>query len=78
VLRQPSLHGGKLVERRSARAARETFQGRFFDPLRYEVSPDWGGELPLTLLIDKAGTITTIAGVTDLSVVRKWLAGHAR
>jgi thiol-disulfide isomerase/thioredoxin len=54
------------------------FQGEFFDPLRYEVSPDWGGELPLTLLIDKAGTITTIAGVTDPTVVRKWLAAHAR
>lgn len=46
------------------------FDGEFFAPLRYEVSPNWARELPLTLLVDEAGTVTTTVGVADLSVVR--------
>lgn len=56
---------------------RWVFGSEFVDPLRYEVNPDWAGELPLTLLIDKSGTITTIVGVADLSVVRTWIAKQA-
>lgn len=56
---------------------RWVFGSEFVDPLRWEVSPDWAGELPLTLLIDKSGTTTTIVGVADLAVVRTWIAKQA-
>jgi len=54
------------------------FGGEFFDPLRYEVSPDWAGELPLTLLVDRQGATTTLIGVADLAAVRAWLDGTSR
>ena len=41
--------------------------------LRYEVDPQWQGELPRTLLIDAGGSVTTVVGVADLATVRAWL-----
>jgi thiol-disulfide isomerase/thioredoxin len=54
------------------------FADRFADRLRYEVDPKWSGELPRTLLIDRAGTITVMPGVADLVRVRAWLDAQAR
>ncbi|MGE3508034.1 MAG: hypothetical protein AB7N65_04040 [Vicinamibacterales bacterium] len=59
-----------MFEAGLAKGERWMFDGEFFAPLRYEVSPNWARELPLTLLVDEAGTVTTTVGVADLSVVR--------
>jgi thiol-disulfide isomerase/thioredoxin len=50
-----------------------SFTDRFYERLRYEIDPAWGGELPRTMMIDRAGRTTVLPGVADLSVVRRWL-----
>jgi thiol-disulfide isomerase/thioredoxin len=52
------------------------FDGEFYDPLRFEVSPDWAGELPFTLLVDKTGAVTPLVGLVDMAAVRAWLRAH--
>jgi hypothetical protein len=42
--------------------------------LRYEIDPQWKGEIPRTLLIARDGTVTTIEGVVDLKEVGAWLS----
>ena len=47
------------------------------DRLRYQIDPDWAGELPMTLLIGCDGKITRILGIADFDRVGQWLAGQA-
>jgi thiol-disulfide isomerase/thioredoxin len=50
-----------------------SFADRFHERLRYEIDPAWSGELPRTVLIDRAGKTTVLPGVADLARVRAWL-----
>ncbi len=54
------------------------FADSFLERLRFEVSPQWGGELPYTVMIDAAGTVQSTSGVMDLQVLRTWITRHAR
>jgi thiol-disulfide isomerase/thioredoxin len=54
------------------------FADRFNERLRYEIDPAWAGELPRTLLIDRDGKETVLAGVADLAEVRAWLDGQKK
>ena len=49
------------------------FGDGFVERLRYEIDPQWKGEIPRTLLIARDGTVTTIEGVADLKEVSAWL-----
>lgn len=49
------------------------FDDAFVERLRYEIDPQWQGEIPLTLLIAPDGTKTAIEGVADLTKVKSWL-----
>jgi thiol-disulfide isomerase/thioredoxin len=55
-----------------------SFADRFGDRLLFEIDPQWRGELPRTLLIDRAGHVTVLPGVADLTTVRAWLDQQAR
>jgi hypothetical protein len=61
-----------------AKAESWTFTDRFYERLRYEIDPTWAGELPRTVMIARDGTPTVMAGVADLSKVRRWLDEQAR
>ena len=50
-----------------------SFTDRFYERLRYEIDPRWAGELPRTVMIDRAGKATVLPGVADLGQVRAWL-----
>lgn len=50
-----------------------TFAERFQEPLRFEVDPEWRGEIPMTLLIGRDGTIKTIIGSAEPDDIRAWL-----
>lgn len=50
-----------------------SFTDRFYERLRYEIDPRWAGELPRTVMIDRAGHATVLPGVADLGQVRAWL-----
>jgi thiol-disulfide isomerase/thioredoxin len=54
-----------------------TFSEDFVERLRYEIRPKWRGEIPLTLLLARDGSITEIEGVADLAEIRTWLDGQA-
>jgi hypothetical protein len=45
----------------------------FVERLRYEIDPQWRGEIPRTMLIARDGATTVIDGVADLKRVRAWL-----
>ena len=49
------------------------FGDNFVEPLRYEVDPQWRGEIPRTIMIDRNGAATVMDGVVDFSAVRGWL-----
>ncbi len=53
------------------------FADSFLDRLRFEVDPDWAGELPFTVLIGKDGITTSRAGTTDFATLGTWLAKQA-
>jgi thiol-disulfide isomerase/thioredoxin len=54
------------------------FDDAFAERLRYEVDPQWQGEIPYTVLIAADGSRKIISGVIDLNVLRKWLDEQAR
>lgn len=62
-----------LAETGLAAAENWTFGDRFVERLRYEIDPQWRGEIPRTILIARDGTTTTIEGVANLESVRAWL-----
>jgi hypothetical protein len=54
------------------------FAQRFVDPLRFEIDPDWRGEMPVTILVGRDGSTRTIVGSADLDDVRRWLEAEDR
>jgi thiol-disulfide isomerase/thioredoxin len=55
-----------------------SFTDRFYERLRYEIDPAWAGELPRTVMIDRAGKTTVLPGVADLAQVRAWLDAQSK
>lgn len=51
-----------------------TFDDNFVERLRFEVDPQWQGEIPFTLLIGPEGAIRRIDGVADLAEISAWLS----
>jgi len=54
-------------------AKSRTLADPFDDRLRYRIDAGWAGELPLTLLIGRDGTVTRVLGGADFAAVRRWL-----
>jgi len=50
-----------------------TFGDGFVEPLRYEIDPQWRGEIPRTVLIAADGATTVLEGVADFAEIRRWL-----
>jgi thiol-disulfide isomerase/thioredoxin len=40
---------------------------------RFQIDPDWAGELPMTLLVGLDGEIEKISGAADFDLVRRWV-----
>lgn len=65
------------VERAARRAglggvAQYGFADRFAARLRYEVDPDWQGELPRTDLVARDGSSRALLGTLDLAMLERW------
>jgi thiol-disulfide isomerase/thioredoxin len=54
------------------------FADRFEERLRFEVDPEWRGELPRTVLIARAGAVTAFSGAADPATIRRWLDGQVQ
>ena len=65
-----------LAQTGLATAENWTFGDGFVERLRYEIDPQWQGEIPRTMLIARDGAVTTIEGVADLKEVGGWLEGQ--
>lgn len=49
------------------------FADNFQERLRFEVDPDWVGELPRTVTIARDGTMGSFTGTADFASLRRWL-----
>jgi thiol-disulfide isomerase/thioredoxin len=57
----------------SVRAENWMFDDDFVERLRFEIDPQWQGEIPRTLLIAADGTTTALDGVADFAKISAWL-----
>lgn len=73
VPNEPGAVSAMLAQTGLAPAENWTFGDGFVERLRYEIDPQWQGEIPRTLLIARDGTTTVIEGVADLARVKAWL-----
>jgi thiol-disulfide isomerase/thioredoxin len=62
----------------ATRADNWMFSDDFVERLRYEIDPQWQGEIPRTVLIAADGTTTSLEGVADFAGIRAWLDAQAR
>jgi thiol-disulfide isomerase/thioredoxin len=62
----------------AARADNWMFGDDFVERLRYEIDPQWQGEIPRTVLIAADGTTRSLEGVADFAEIRAWLDAQAR
>jgi thiol-disulfide isomerase/thioredoxin len=69
----PEAISAMLSETGLAGAENWMFSDGFVERLRYEVDPKWHGEIPMTVLIARDGSTTTVEGVADLDAIRHWL-----
>jgi thiol-disulfide isomerase/thioredoxin len=69
----PAAAFAMLAKAGLANADNWIFNDGFVERLRYEIDPRWRGEIPLTYLIGRDGTRTTLEGVADLAKIREWL-----
>jgi thiol-disulfide isomerase/thioredoxin len=69
----PGAVAAMLNEAGLAGAENWTFSDGFVERLRYEIDPQWRGEIPRTMLIARDGTTTVMEGSVDFAEVRRWL-----
>lgn len=73
VPNEASAVSAMLAQTGLAAAENWTFADDFVERLRYEIDPQWHGEIPRTMLIAREGATTVIEGVADLESIRAWL-----
>jgi thiol-disulfide isomerase/thioredoxin len=54
------------------------FADRFAERLQYEVDPNWRGELPLTILLGRDGSVRSVLGTVDFADLRAWIEQQNR
>jgi thiol-disulfide isomerase/thioredoxin len=54
------------------------FADLFTERLRFEIDPQWQGEIPRTMLLARDGTTTLIEGAADPARIREWLDDQRR
>jgi thiol-disulfide isomerase/thioredoxin len=57
----------------SSRAENWMFSDDFVERLRYEIDPQWSGDIPRTLLVAADGTVSSLEGVADFARISAWL-----
>jgi len=68
----------KMLSQASLSAATNYYLNTSFDDyLRYEIDPQWRGETPMTVLIDKNGGVARKAGPVNFIELKKWFAKGA-
>ncbi len=65
-----------LMKARLETADHWMFADEFTERLRYQVSAEWGGELPFSVLVAADGTLRTVLGTVDFPQLERWLGDH--
>jgi thiol-disulfide isomerase/thioredoxin len=73
VPNEPGAVAAMLVKAGLGAAESWMFRDGHEARLRFEIDPQWQGDIPRTILIARDGTATTLPGSAELSVVRSWL-----
>lgn len=73
VRNEPDRASAMLAKTGVSAAEQWMFDDDYEERLRYEVDPQWHGEIPYTVLIARDGTTTTIAGAVEPGQIRAWL-----
>jgi thiol-disulfide isomerase/thioredoxin len=76
VPNEPGAVSAMLAQTGLAAAENWMFTDSFVERLRYEIDPQWQGDIPRTLLLARDGSTTVIEGPADLAIVRRWLDGQ--
>ncbi len=74
----PVAVGDFLDKSGLSRAENWSFDEDFVERLRFEVDPQWQGEIPFTLLIEPDGAAKRIDGVADMAEISAWLGSAAK
>lgn len=74
---RPGTQPARRIEGTLARAGLAgmpsyAFADRFEDKLRFQISTEWQGELPLTLLFPANGDPLVLTGIADQAAVETW------
>jgi thiol-disulfide isomerase/thioredoxin len=72
VMAEENIVTGALAKAGCAAAENWMFADPFTERLVYEVDPNWGGELPYTVLIGADASMTAILGEVNFSELRAW------
>jgi thiol-disulfide isomerase/thioredoxin len=68
----------KMLEKSKLISANNFYiAGPFDDRLRYEISPKWRGETPITIFVDKTGKQEMTVGPVNFSTVKTWFKSHS-
>jgi thiol-disulfide isomerase/thioredoxin len=78
VPNEPTAVTAMLSQSGLTKAESWKFSDGFVERLRYEIDPQWHGEIPLTFLIGRDGVKTKTEGVADMETIRAWLDAQAR
>ena len=67
-----------LKHYRLQRAESWVFADAFAERLRYEIDPQWYGELPRTYFFDAAGHSTAVSGKIDRGQTERWILSNRK
>jgi len=67
-----------LQHYRLQRAESWVFADTFAERLRYEIDPQWYGELPRTYFFDVAGNSTAVSGKIERKQLERWIRGDKK
>jgi thiol-disulfide isomerase/thioredoxin len=62
-----------LKQYRLQQAESWAFNDRFTERLRYEIDPQWSGEMPRLYFFDAAGNATGLSGKIERSKIERWV-----
>lgn len=64
---------GQTYQKRAGKVESWVFADSYTERLRFEIDPQWYGELPRTYFFDEKGRATGISGVLDEKKIEHWV-----
>ena len=78
VPEEPEQLSATLAKAGLSQIESRRFADRFTERLEYEIDPHWRGELPLTILLGRDGSVRSVLGTADFADLRGWIEQQNR